>query len=114
MQLRDRTALTKIILEVNRALEFIGDTSSEDFLNDDIMKHAIAMVVIKIGELVKNLSTEFRAENSQIPWKDIAGFRDVAAHRYEVIRMDDLYDTVREDFPALKSQIEQILEADES
>lgn len=42
-------------------------------------------------------------------WKAIAGFRDIAAHKYQTLRMEDLYETVAADFPLLKEQIEQIL-----
>ncbi len=44
-----------------------------------------------------------------IPWKAIAGFRDVAAHKYQTLRMEDVFETVVADFPTLKEQIEKIL-----
>lgn len=34
-----------------------------------------------IWELVKSITEETRKESSQIPWKAIAGMRDVAAHK---------------------------------
>ena len=70
---------------------------------------ASAMTVINIGELVKNLTDETRMAYPYIPWKAIAGFRDIAAHKYQTLRMEDVYETVVTDFPALKDQIEQIL-----
>ena len=114
MRLRDKTALKKIVSEINIALEFVGDISLEDFLRNEMMKRAVGMTAINVGELVKNLTSEFRIVNSQIPWKDVAGFRDIAAHKYETLDMQQVYNTVREDFPALKLQIENILAADES
>ena len=52
------------------------------FLTNEDKKRASAMTLINIGELVKNLSDEFRNEHKHIPWKEIAGFRDVAIHGY--------------------------------
>ena len=70
------------------------------------------MSVIRIGELVKTLSAEFRQENSQVAWRDIAGFRDVAAHRYETLDFERVYISIKFELPELKSQIEKILKAE--
>ena len=112
MQRRDKIILQKIIEAADVGLKVFNNISLEKFLNDDGMKLSMSMTVIRIGELVKNLSQEFRIENSQIKWKAIAGFRDVIAHKYETLNMKDVYKTASEDFPELKSQIEKILETE--
>ena len=38
--------------------------------------------------------------------KSIRGFRNIAAHQYGVIDFDDVYKTVIEDIPTLKSALE--------
>ena len=113
MQLRDKTILKKIILEINKGINFLGDAKLEDFLNNEMLKYAVAMAAINIGELVKNLTVEFRTTHNHIAWREIAGFRDIAAHKYETLRMPQVYNTVKKDFPALKLQIEKILETEE-
>ena len=72
----------------------------------------MAMSIIRVGELLKNLSPEIRLENPQIVWKDIAGFRDIAAHKYDTLRMRDVYSTIKDEFPERQIQIEKILESD--
>lgn len=44
-----------------------------------------------------------------VEWKAIAEMRDLAAHKYQTLRMEDVYNTAVEDFPVLKRQIEDIL-----
>jgi len=66
------------------------------------------MTLINIGELVKNLTREFVELNRDIPWKEVAGFRDVAAHKYQTLRMEDVYLTVTEDLPMLRDMIKRI------
>lgn len=68
------------------------------------------MTAINIGELVKNLTAEFRTENNHVAWKNIAGLRDIAAHKYATLDMNQVYVIVIEKFPELKVQIEKILE----
>ena len=112
MQRRDRIILTKIISEINVSFEILGNISLENFLKDEKTKRAISMTVINIGELVKGLTPEFRLANNHIVWKDIAGFRDIVAHRYETLRMEEVYNSVKNELPEIKAQIEKILESD--
>ena len=110
MQRSERIILQKIIDVVDVGLKVFNNISQEKFLNDDGMKLAMSMTIIRIGELVKNLSEEVRQKNSAIEWKAIAGFRDIAAHKYETLRMRDVYDTIKNELPELKLQVEKILE----
>ena len=107
---RDYIVLTKILEEISLSLRFMGNTTIENFLSDELLKHAIGMAVINVGELVKNLSNDLRMHYKNIPWKQIAGFRDITAHKYETLDMEMVYYTVVDDFPTLKSNIELILE----
>ena len=68
------------------------------------------MTVINIGELIKNVSEELRQQWPEIPWKAVAGLRDLTAHKYQTLRMEDVRNTVRDDFPALRIQLQQILD----
>ena len=112
MQRRDKIILQKIISEINKGINFLGTATLEDFLNNEMMKYAVAMVAVNIGELVKSLTAEFRLKNNHVEWKKVAGFRDVVAHKYETLDMNLVYVVVKKDFPELKAQIEKILESD--
>ena len=112
MQHKDKILLKKIISEIGKILEFLGNETLENFLTDEKNKYAVSMGAVKIGEFVKNLTLEFRSENSYVAWKKFAGFRDIVAHRYDTLDMEQVYIAVTRDFPELKSQIEKILESD--
>ena len=89
--------------------KLLGDASLDAFLQDEMQKRAIGMTTINIGELVKNLTMELREAHPEVPWKPIAGFRDITAHRYQTLRMEDVYQTVRDEFPGIRKQMVQIL-----
>ena len=76
---------------------------------DEKLKRALGMTVINIGELVKNVTEETRKEHSNIPWKVIAGMRDITAHKYQTLRMEEVFKTVKDDFPELRIELENIL-----
>lgn len=58
-----------------------------------------------IGEAAKNVDTDFRSKYPQIPWKKIAGMRDIIAHEYFGVRLDRIWDVVKEDLPELREII---------
>ena len=110
MQHRDFVILSKVLDELQIAVRMMANADFESFNRDEMLKRAVCMTVINIGELVKNLSDDMRTEYKHIPWKSIAGFRDIAAHKYQTLRMQDVYLTVTKDFPALQEEIKKIME----
>ena len=108
MNHRDEQIIRKILQEIEIASAMMKGKSLEEFENDEMLKRAVCMTVINIGELVKNVSDETRKNNKQIPWKAVAGFRDIAAHKYQTLKMGDVYQTVTTDFDELKKLLENI------
>lgn len=109
MQHRDRVIIQKIISEIDIGMDMLGKENLEDFLIDEKLKRAISMTVLNIGELIKSISEETRKDYPKIPWKAIAGMRDITAHKYQTLRMEDVYYTVQNDFPPLKEQLKKIM-----
>jgi len=58
--------------------------------------------VTQIGELVKKLPEDFRVKYSEIPWKNIAGMRDIVVHGYETIDKRILWNVSKSEIPKLK------------
>lgn len=107
---RDVIILQKIIREIDYATARVSNMDLETFLIDDDAQHGVGMAAINVGELIKHISNELREGHPEVPWKQAAGLRDVAAHTYDTIRMDDLFMTVTEDFKELKTLLERIKE----
>ncbi|WP_017306620.1 DUF86 domain-containing protein [Spirulina subsalsa] len=64
-----------------------------------------------IGEAVKRLSQELRQSYSDIPWRRMAGLRDVLIHDYEEINLEEVWNVVEQNLPDLKRKILVILSA---
>ena len=93
MNHRDEIILKKVLSEVNVAADMMKGCSLADFLDNEMLKRAVCMTVINVGELVKNLTEDCRLSHPEVAWKNIAGFRDIAAHKYQTLRMEDVYET---------------------
>lgn len=109
MQHRDKIIIQKVISEIDIGLEILGSITLEAFLKDEKIKRAVGMTVINIGELIKNITLDTKREYPQIPWKAVAGMRDIAAHKYQTLRMEDVYYTAKKDFPTLKMQLQELV-----
>ena len=81
---------------------------NEQVVEKMLSEIAIASSLMEGVDLDAFLDDDFRAEYSNVPWKAIAGFRDVAAHKYQTLRMEDVYATVSDDFPALQTMLGEI------
>lgn len=110
MEHRDEIILKKVLSEIDIAKHMMNQYSFTEFESNEMLKRAVCMTVINIGELVKNLSDSCRKSYPTIPWKAISGFRDITAHKYQTLRMEDVYETVTVDFPNLYTQISRICE----
>ncbi|MCW5922082.1 MAG: DUF86 domain-containing protein [Saprospiraceae bacterium] len=63
-----------------------------------------------IGEATKNLPTTLRNKYPHIPWKQMAGMRDVVTHDYSGVSLTRVWNVATQDAPALKPEIQKIIE----
>lgn len=77
--------------------------------NRDIIDATLRRLEI-IGEASKNLPSSFTKKYPHIPWKDIAGFRDVMVHAYFVVDLNKVWEVIMKDIPDLKKKISEIKE----
>ena len=110
MKERDRIVLLKIVKEAAAVAQMLHGIDEAAFLANDEKMRATCMTLINIGELIKILTNDFRESYKQIPWKDMAGLRDVAAHGYFTLRMPDIWVFAATELPVYATQIRKILE----
>jgi uncharacterized protein with HEPN domain len=84
------------------AMNFAKEVGNvEAFSTNKLYRKAVIMSILSIGELAKNLPQEFKSAHKEIPWKRIAGMRDIAAHGYHVMDDDIIWDVVMHSIPEL-------------
>jgi uncharacterized protein with HEPN domain len=83
------------------AIRFAKDIGSADALASDRLYRKAVIMFLNIGELAKQLPQEFRAAHEEIPWKEISGMRDIAAHGYSEMDDDIIWDVVINSIPEL-------------
>lgn len=110
MNNRDYRIIRKILEEIEVIQDMIKGYDNLSFIEDERTKRASCMTLINIGELVKNLTDDFKNQYNHVPWRGIAGMRDITAHKYQALKMGDVWVTLQEDIPLLKHNLLNILE----
>ncbi|MGC8754815.1 MAG: DUF86 domain-containing protein, partial [Thermosulfidibacteraceae bacterium] len=75
---------------------------------DDKTSSAVIRKFEIIGEATKHIPEEIRQKYPEVPWKEMAGFRDKLIHFYFGIKYEIVWNTIKE-LPSLRSKIEKIL-----
>jgi len=97
----DGVYLAQILDSVEKVESFVGDLNKDQFLIDQKTQSSVIMQLALIGELTKKISPETKIK-IDLPWKDIAGFRDNAIHNYFEIDLEVVWQTIIDDLPLLK------------
>ena len=105
---RDKASLIDIVNAAKRVLQFAEGLDKSALATNDEKQSAILYQIIVMGEATKRLSLEFRTQHSEIPWKDIAGMRDILAHQYDRLNINTLWDVVKKDIPELLIMLEPL------
>ena len=84
---RDKQYLHAILREISVMKTLLRNYNEEKFLKSERTQRAICMTLLNIGEIVKSISDDLKQDHPEIPWREISGLRDMAAHKYRVLLM---------------------------
>jgi uncharacterized protein with HEPN domain len=98
---RDKESILDIIDSARKIFAYTEGITFAEFLRDEQKQDAVLRRILVIGEATKRLSPEFRQQIPEIPWRDIAGIRDVIVHDYNRIDIEAIWDVVQNDLSYL-------------
>jgi uncharacterized protein with HEPN domain len=97
------------IVEALRRIRDYAAGGSVQFFADAKTQDAIARRFEVVGEAAKRLPEGLKAQASHIPWKDLAGFRDVLIHNYDRIDLQEMWKVIETECRPLLAQVESFL-----
>lgn len=106
---RDKGRLEDIIEYSNNVLSIIDGVDFERFEKDILVYYSTMKNIEIIGEAVYMLTKKFKASHTEIPWKQVEGMRHVLVHGYSQVLPRILWNTAKQDIPAIKQQVEKYL-----
>lgn len=105
---RDDAHVLDMLEAARRARSFIEGTTDAAFLDDIKTQSAVLHQLTVLGEAARRVSEDFRSTHAAVPWKDITGFRSRIVHDYDEIDLDEVWNILRKDLPALILQLQTI------
>jgi uncharacterized protein with HEPN domain len=98
---RDDASLLDIVNAGRRIQAYVAGQDKESVEANNQARAAVLYEFPIMGEAVKRLSPEIRADHPEVPWSQMAGMRDVLIHGYDRVNFDRVWSAIEASLPEL-------------
>src|SRR5688500_10873752 len=102
---RDRDHAADILAAARLALSYVQGVSHESFESDTMRQDAVVRQLLIIGEATKRLSDGFKVLHPGVPWRQMAGMRDILIHSYDHVDLDQVWRVATQELDGLVEAI---------
>lgn len=106
----DRVYLVHIQEAIDKVFSYSAG-GRDAFIANPMAQDAIIRNFEIIGEATKRLAKETKQKQPDIPWRRIAGLRDVLIHNYMGVDLDEVWGIIEDRLPALQRAVQRLLES---
>lgn len=107
--MKDDRPYLEHILEAIRKIDSYTTDGRDAFMQNAMAQDAVLRNFEIIGEAAKRLSDKTKDRSSDIPWRDVAGLRDVLIHNYMGVNLNRIWGVVERNLPLLRQGVEDLL-----
>lgn len=107
--MRDESVYLEHIRDAIEKIESYVSVGRDEFMAGSHWQDAVIRQLEIIGEATKRLSHRLRQRHDEVPWRRIAGLRDVLIHDYMGVDLAAVWEITQQDLPPLKEHVRTIL-----
>lgn len=104
--------LEDILTSANKIQKYVGRSSYEVLINDEMRVDAIIRNFEIIGEASSNIPQEVRDKYPFVEWRKISDFRNVLAHGYFGIDYEIMWEIIKNKLPDLQRNLKTIIDSE--
>jgi uncharacterized protein with HEPN domain len=108
----DRLYLLDITEATDAIGGFLAGIDRDAFIGSDLVRSAVLQKLIVIGEAAARLTEGFRTLHTEVDWRDIANFRNIAVHAYFSVDWQIVWVAATKDAPELRGIVRDIYESE--
>lgn len=107
--MKDDHVYLRHILECLDAIRSYTAEGRDAFLEDRKTRKATLRELQELAESTQRLSSSLKERHPELPWSDIAGFRNVLVHDYLGLSLKRVWAVIEMDLPPLRAAVEAML-----
>ncbi len=86
-------------------------TTKGILLRDERLRYAVERNFEIIGEASKRIPDFLKEQSPDIPWREMAGMRDMIIHQYDEIDIDEVWAAIEKEIPRALELIDRLAES---
>ena len=106
----DLSSLDDMLYAARKAMRYLGERPVEIFLRLEELQDCVRSALITVGEAERRISSPLKLAQPDIPWKEMAGLRNIVTHNYDGIDWILVHKIVMVDLPQLCIKLELLIQ----
>ena len=102
--------LKDILIAIDKIEEVANSANFDSFIKDYKIHDIVMYNFIVVGEASNRISEEFKKTHTIVEWHKLRGMRNHLARSYDEIDYKVVWETIKNDLPILKTQIQNIIQ----
>jgi len=98
-----------MLVAIDKMARYTEGLDAATFSADEFTVDAVLRNLEVLGEAARNVPPEVRDAHPEIPWRRVVGLRNVVAHVYFGVDLENVWKIVSENVPAIRPAVEGLL-----
>jgi len=95
---------------INQLQTCLEGKTYEDYLEEFLLQKAIERLLEILGEAARRIDREFHVQHPEIDWAQIIGLRNVIAHQYDDLDLEQLWEILHTKLSPLHQELYNLLQ----